>query len=388
MKKNCEDYTRKFVFQFALNIIFLKLNSLSLTNFKNYKNLNISCDETIVCFVGQNGEGKTNLLDSIYYLCIGKSYFNSIERQSILHSEDFLRLEAEFTKEKKKDHLSIVSALGKKKQIKKNGVEYDRIAEHLGYAPVCFVAPDDTKLILGTSQERRRFMNASLSQIYPRYLSILSDYRRLVKQTNSFLKGDYVDKTLLDTYYEHMAPLGEEIYQFRKQYFEEFSSIVHDVYEQISQNKEQTQCKYKSHLHDEISFVNQLTDSKIRDIHSQRCTVGTHRDDLVFLIDGKPLKVYGSQGQQKTFLLALKFAELLMISKSMKVEPIFLLDDIFDKLDEHRVQELFQYLLDLNFGQLFITDTNGKRLKQLLSKFNRKFVLFSVQNQELIPYEK
>ncbi len=366
----------------------MKLSELKLTNFKNYTTLHQSFSTPIVSFVGQNGEGKTNILDAIYYLCIGKSYLNSVDQQCIRHGTDFLRVEGHFEREdQKQDHIAVLSAKQKRKQIQKNKSQYERVADHLGFAPICFVAPDDAKLIIGGSEERRRFLTATLSQINPNYVTALTNYRKLLKQRTAHLKQEHRSTSLLDTYDAQMIPLGEAIHQIRQDYMVAFGQLVSTVYKQISADKEEVSCQYRSPLNKD-NFKNLLTVNREKDLVLQRSTVGIHKDDLHFTIDGRSLKVYGSQGQQKTYLLALKIAELQLIAQHLGRPPIFLLDDIFDKLDSSRVAQLFQYILSLDFGQLFISDTNGERLYSLLSKFNRKFALFTVQNQQLTIYEK
>lgn len=366
----------------------MKLQQLDLTNFKNFEHLELQFDTPIVCFVGNNGEGKTNLLDSIYYLCIGKSYFNHVEQQSMLHDSHFLRVEGIFTSAEQKDYqISILSAVGKRKEIKKNKVVYERVAEHLGFSPVCFVAPDDSKLILGGSEERRRFMTVTLSQINPNYVRLLTDYRKILNQRNALLKHQTVDKQLLRAYNQQIEPLGREIHQIRQDYFKDFAPLVQKIYSLISSGKEQISCSYSSQLNNH-DFAQLLAESEQKDLISQRSTVGIHKDNISFKMNGESLKVYGSQGQQKTVLLSLKLAELQMISQALNKPPIFLLDDIFDKLDATRVEELFRYIIELEYGQLFITDTNAERLNSLLSKFEHNFAIFTVNNKEVKPYEE
>ena len=361
----------------------MKLTKLRLTQFKNYDQLQISFKNGIICFAGDNGEGKTNLLDAIYYCCIGKSYFNSVESQNITHGSDFFRFDAELGGAS----LEIVNQKGTGKQITKNKIDYERLSDHLGFAPVTFIAPDDNILILGGSRDRRRFMNTTISQMNKGYGKDLLAYRKVLRQRNANLKSGKPSKTLLTAYNEQLIPLAEMIFAIRKKYVNELNDKVQQIYAAISKEKESVSCEYLSQLKKK-GFPVLLTESYEKDVLLQRTTTGIHKDDLKFSLNGRSMKKYGSQGQQKTFLLALKIAECELMYERTGKQPLLLLDDIFDKLDRGRVRELFQYLLATNNGQLFMTDTNAQRLHQILSDFDVEFTIFIVQNNQLTEYER
>ena len=361
----------------------MNLTKLQITHFKNYPRLTARFHSPVICFTGENGEGKTNLLDAIYYTCIGKSYFNTIERQNIMHGEYFFRLEAHF-----EDELVEVTYQPKdKKKIVKNKVEYDRLSDHLGFAPVTFIAPDDNHLILGGSEDRRRFLNSTISQCNPAYVKDLLSYRKILYQRNASLKNNQATPALLHTYNQQLIPLAEMIYAVRKQTVQQFSEKVQFIYAAISNEKEEVSCNYSSQLQNN-SLEELLHSAEEKDRLLQRTTVGIHKDDLKFKINGYPLKKYGSQGQQKTFLLALKLAEYQIIEEKTNRSVILLLDDIFDKLDRSRVRQLFSYLLSHHQpnAQIFMTDTNAQRLNTILSEFDTEFTIFNVQNNELNEY--
>lgn len=361
----------------------MNLTKLQLTSFKNYSQLNITFKSPVVCFAGENGEGKTNLLDAVYYACIGKSYFNAIEAQNILHSQNFFRIEANFT-----DALiEMTYQNSEKKKILKNKVEYERLSDHLGFAPVSFIAPDDNLIILGGSENRRKFLNATISQCNPAYVKDLLAYRKLLSQRNASLKTNHSPKELLQSYNKQIAPIGKMIFALRSKYVALLSEKVEKIYAEISSEKEVVSCQYSSQLNNQ-NFEHLLRSAEEKDRLLQRTTVGIHKDDLEFTINSYALKKYGSQGQQKTFLLALKLAEFEIIQQITGQQPILLLDDIFDKLDRNRVHQLFQYLFVNGFAdsQIFMTDTNIERLHTVLSKFANDFTIFKVQNNELSEY--
>lgn len=361
----------------------MKLSKLKILNFKNYNELNVAFQTNVIAFTGENGEGKTNLLDAIYYACIGKSYFNAIERQTMQHNTNFFRIESLFGT----DLIEITYQPSDKKKISRNKVEYDRLSDHLGFAPVSFIAPDDNVLILGGSEDRRRFVNSTISQCNNAYVKDLLAYRKLLNQRNASLKTNTASSQLLQTYNEQLIPLGEMIFALRKQYVQQISQHVNKIYAAISEEKEVVNCRYNSQLAKQ-SFQELLQQAEEKDRLLQRTTVGIHKDDLKFSIGEHSLKKYGSQGQQKTFLLALKLAEHKIIKEFTGKQPILLLDDIFDKLDRKRIQQLFSYLLTNGFskGQLFMTDTNAERLNEILRQFDTEFTIFKVQNNSIEEY--
>ena len=361
----------------------MKLSKLKLYQFKNYKQLEVNFNSKLICFAGQNGMGKTNLLDAIYYASIGKSYFNAIENQNILHDESLFRIDASY------DVGDIVITYDKadKKHIYNDTVEYERLSDHLGFAPITFIAPDDNEIILAGSDVRRRFLNAFISQTNTTYLKDVMAYRKLLNQRNASLKANNASNILLSTYNEQMIPLAEMIHTVRQKVVEQLSENIASIYAEISEDREQIKCRYSSQLN-KASYADLLQQSVEKDRLLQRTTTGIHKDDLVFTINGYPLKKYGSQGQQKTFLLSLKLAEYKLIEQMMGKAPILLLDDVFDKIDRHRAKRLFAYLKENCNGQIFMSDTNAERLFTILSELDKDFTIFMVENNELTDYAR
>jgi len=344
------------------------LTNLSIQQFKNYQTFGCTFHHKVNCFVGDNGAGKTNLLDAIYYLCLSKSYFNPVDRQNIQHGESFFVLEGEFAITEKSDRIRCVVQTGKKKELTRNKVPYDKIAEHVGAFPVVIVTPDDNVLVLGGSEERRKYIDNVLSQIDRSYLQDLMNYNRTITQRNSTLKKfaeqDRFDQSLLASYDDALINPGQRIFERRKEIVEALVPKFQAYYRAISGNREQVGITYQTDLH-HSSFASLLQESREKDRVLQRTTKGIHRDDLVFTIDGHPTKKFGSQGQQKSFLIALKLAQYDVMFHHHNTAPLLLLDDIFDKLDEERVQHLLQCINENQFGQIFLTDTNCTRVSSL-----------------------
>lgn len=360
----------------------MRLSKLKLTNFKSYPSVEISFLNNITCFIGENGEGKTNLLDAIYYSCVGKSYFNTNEKMNIRHREQFLRIEAHFSD----DLIELMYQPNTSKIIKRNKVKYQRIADYVGFSPVVMIAPDDNQIILEGSERRRKEINIALSQIDKNYLFHLIKYQKLLKQRNASLKLDSCSKSLLATYDQQMIPLAEFIHERRKLFVENLSIKLSNYYSLISRKKEHLTCTYQSQLN-ENSFQDLLQNSIENDLRLRRSNTGIHKDDLIFLLNDFPLKKFGSQGQQKTSLFALKLSIHQILLETNNHSPILLLDDIFDKLDRGRMYELFSYLIHHNIGQIFITDTNGERIHEILQNFDADFCIYEVKNKTIAIYE-
>lgn len=365
----------------------MRLKSLVLTQFKNYSHFRVEFPQPVNCFVGNNGTGKTNLLDAIYYLCIGKSYFNAIEQQNFQSGTTFLRLEGQVETEAGLSKVEVIAQRGAKKSIKKDGLTYERLADHIGWVPIVIIAPDDNVLILGASDVRRRFLDVSISQLDQAYLYALIRYNKLLSQRNSVLKSEHIDEALINTYDAQMIPLAEKIHEARREFVEAILPGLLQAHQAISGGDEVVSCTYISSLN-EFSMSDQLLRCRERDMLLRRSTSGVHRDDLEFLIhDGKSLKKYGSQGQQKSFLLALKLAQLVHLKSFSQKDPILLLDDIFDKLDRYRMQQLFSYIFECHEGQIFMTDTNGDRLSKLLTHHCDAFELFELPVQQSVAFK-
>ena len=310
--------------------------------------------------------GKTNLLDAIYYLCLGKSNFSIPDQNIARHEENFFRLEARFELRGKNEKIVAKVIPRKKKEFERNDVPYQRLAEHIGMLPVVIIAPDDTAIITEGSEARRRFIDNTLSQLDNDYLHHLIQYNKVLKQRNASLKqfaeNNSFNPHLMAAYDEQLSQPGEIIYRKRVEFIKKFLPVLTEMYKFISGKRESIQCEYKSDL-GETPFARLLQDAFEKDRILQRTTKGIHKDDLLLTIDAYPLKRYGSQGQLKSYLLALKLAQYELLKREKKVAPILLLDDIFDKLDNKRVTYLLQLLTGGEFGQIFITDTHENRVK-------------------------
>ena len=360
----------------------LHLEKLILTNFKNYASQQVDCSTTLNCFVGLNGMGKTNLLDAIYYLCMGKSHFNAPDGLVMQHDADFFRLEGLFLLNDKKEKIVAKVIPRKKKEFERNGLPYPKLSEHIGLLPVVMITPKDTDLVADGSEVRRRFIDNTLSQLAPKYLEQLILYNTVLKQRNAALKQFGETQTfnlnLLQTYNQQLISPAGIIFEHRKSFIERFRPIFLEMYKFISGKSESVDCRFLSQLNEQ-SFELLLDHAQEKDRVLQRTTVGPHKDDLHFSIEKYPLKRFGSQGQLKSYVLALKLAQYEMLKQEKKCSPILLLDDIFDKLDRNRVRQLLQLLLQGDFGQIFITDTHESRVEEIVKGFSSDYRLFRVQ---------
>lgn len=355
------------------------LQSLTLLNYKNFESASFDFDPRINCFVGNNGIGKTNVLDAIYHLSFGKSYFNPITSQNIRHGSDFFVIEGLYSKDDKDEKIVISAKKGQKKIIKRNGKVYDRFSEHIGFLPVVIISPADRDLIIEGSETRRKFMDGVISQGDPQYLRDLIDYNKVLAQRNSLLKYFAVNNTFnqdtLDIYNGQMDALAGPIYEKRRAFLEEFTPIFLKRYETISKSNEAVGLVYRSQLSD--AGLKQLLEENIsKDKFTQYTNFGIHKDDLMFEIEGHAVKKFGSQGQQKSYLIALKLAQFDFQKQHSGVLPILLLDDIFDKLDEQRVGQIIRLVDEENFGQLFISDTHPDRTEAVVKEVHQSYKMF------------
>lgn len=361
----------------------MHLKSLSLLNFKNYEEANLAFSNEVNCFVGNNGEGKTNLLDAIHYLSFCKSYFNPIDSQNIRFEQDFFMLRGGFENGDKEDVISCALKRGQKKQVKRNKKEYQRLADHIGLFPVVMITPNDSELITEGSEIRRKFIDSIISQYDRGYLENLISYNKALSQRNALLKrfyeGRYFEADTLEVWDLQLVELGKRIHTGRKEFLANFIPLFQDYFAFISQGKDEVTLNYKSHLND-ADFGDVLKDAQQKDRAVQYTTVGIHKDDLLFQISGHPIKKFGSQGQQKSYLIALKLAQFDCIKQVKESHPILLLDDIFDKLDKSRVKRLMELVSDHKFGQIFITDTNRERVPDLFEEIEVEFKLFTIEN--------
>ncbi len=366
----------------------MHLRRLILTNFKNYEKQVIDCSPTINGYVGLNGMGKTNLLDAIYYLCMGRSYFRFTDLNLVRHGEDFFRLEGQFEVAKRPEKIVAKVGKGRKKVLERGDVPYQRLSEHIGLLPVVIITPDDTSIVNEGSEERRRFVDNTLSQLDPTYLRHLITYNKVLKQRNSALKQMAADNRyvpdLLAVYDEQLLAPAAYIHAHRKALTIDFEPELRRLHYLISGEREKVACHYKSMLlEEELAILLQQRREKDRIL--QRTTAGIHRDDWTFEIEQQPLKRFASQGQLKSFVLALKLTQYNWLKNEKKSSPLLLLDDIFDKLDHQRVQHLLELLIQGEYGQVFITDTAQDRLSKILSNLKTEYLQFVIFNGTAEP---
>ena len=365
----------------SIFIVFLK--QLSLLNYKNLAQIEFEFDAKINCFVGKNGVGKTNILDAIYHLAYGKSYFNPLAVQNIKHGEEFFVIDALLEKNKKEEKIVCSLKKGQKKTIKRNGKIYDKLSEHLGLIPLVIISPSDSDLIVEGSETRRKFIDSVIATLDNSYLQLLIQYQKIVAQRNALLKYFALNQTFdndnLAIYNEQLTYAGQLIFEKRKQFLADFIPIFEKHHTNISGGNEKVALKYESQLF-EKEMLSLLEESLPKDRMIQYTSVGIHKDDLIFEIEGFPIKKFGSQGQQKSFLIALKLAQFEFIKKQSGELPILLFDDIFDKLDETRVQKIVAMVNDAVFGQIFISDTHAERTELIIKETHQSYKIFPILN--------
>jgi DNA replication and repair protein RecF len=367
------------------------LQKLSLVNFRNYENLEIECSERINCFTGLNGSGKTNLLEAIYYLSLCKSFLNPADTQNIRFDAPFFVVQGDFLKEDESvDSIYCGVKRGQKKVFRKNGKDYEKLSDHIGLIPLVVVSPADGVLVAGSSEERRRFMDSVISQYNRNYLEHLIAYNRILSQRNALLRqianarstdqssgrneGDFSTMEVLDI---QLVQHGMKIFEWRKEFIAKLQPVFNEFYSVLSGGVEHVTLEYESVLHSK-SFEQVLVDAQKKDLALEYTSQGIHRDDLDFTINTHSLKKSGSQGQQKTFLLALKLGEYRLLEQSTGKKPMLLLDDIHDKLDADRVYRLMELVCKPEFGQLFITDTGTGRMHVLFKGRGLPYKVFEV----------
>lgn len=364
----------------------MHLKRLNLVNFKNYRELDINLCEGINCFVGNNGVGKTNLFDSIHYLSFCKSYFNPSDSQNILHDENFFVIQGEFFRHDETEKIYCGLKKSHKKQFKRNDKEYQKLADHIGLIPLVMVSPADAALILDGSEERRKYINGVISQFNRGYLDDLIRYNKALFQRNKLLKdfarNKRYDADNLDIWDQQLSMLNKKIYEVRLEFISALIPIFQHYYNYISGGSEKVDLRYQSQG-DKQDWYDQLLANRDKDRLLQYTTVGTHKDDLVLTLKGFPIKRQGSQGQQKTYLLALKLAQYDFLKKVSQIKPLILLDDVFDKLDSSRVTQIIKLVSEDHFGQIFITDTNEKHLSEILSQIPVDHQVYKVEKSGL-----
>jgi DNA replication and repair protein RecF len=357
------------------------LKKISLFNYKNFSEATFEFDSKINCFVGKNGIGKTNILDAIYHLANGKSYFNPLAVQNIKHNEEFFVIDGEFEKNDRNEQIVCSLKKGQKKILKRNGKLYEKFSDHVGFIPLVIISPADRDLIVEGSETRRKFIDSVISQLDNLYLQQLIQYQKTVAQRNALLKyfalNHVFDKETLAIYNEQLNDLGQSIFEKRKDFLEKFIPIFNNYYKEISDDSETVQLVYQSDLHDKNTLT-LLEENLNKDRALQYTSVGVHKDDLSFEIDNHPIKKFGSQGQQKSFLIALKLAQFDFVKKQSGEKPILLFDDIFDKLDEFRVAKIVSMVNNEQFGQLFISDTHAERTENIVKSTHQSYKIVSL----------
>ena len=366
------------------------LKHISIINYKNIASADIDLSGKVNCFIGHNGEGKTNLLDAVYYLSFCRSAFTSVDSMVINHDQDFFVLEGEFLNKMadgEDQPISVYCGMkrGTKKHFKRDKKEYKRLSQHIGLIPIVFVSPSDTLLIDGGGEERRKLMDMVIAQYDRSYIETLANYNKALQQRNVLLKmEEEPDAMLLDIWEQEMARNGEVLFEKRRAFVEELMPHFQNIYHQIAEGKEEVSLSYVSHCQ-RGPLLEVIRRDRMKDRAVGYSLHGSHRDDLEMLLGGYPMKREGSQGQHKTFVLALKLAQFEFLKRSGNATmPILLLDDIFDKLDAHRVEQIVRLVSGDSFGQIFITDTNRDHLDQILSAGATDFKLFRVEQGNVV----
>jgi DNA replication and repair protein RecF len=364
------------------------LQQLKLANFKNYESLALDLSPRLNCVVGLNGMGKTNLLDAVHLLCLCRGHTGLSDRQLVRRGEAFFRVEGGFVRGEEApagaavtDRVAVKFALGQRKEVERNGHVYPRLADYVGEFPVVMIAPADVSLVQEGSEERRRFLDTTLAQINPDYLYNLMVYNNLLRQRNALLKlfaeTRQYDPALLEALDRQMPGPARLIHAHRAAFATGFRPLFQELYAAISGAREEVDLAFSSDQ-DEAPLEQLLAASAEKDRLLQRTTQGPHRDDLDLFLDGQPVKRYASQGQLKSFLLALRLAQYELLRREKGVAPLLLLDDIFDKLDERRVLQLVGLLIGRRFGQIFITDTQRARMEVIIATFTGDYKMFEV----------
>ena len=362
------------------------LKNISIINYKNIKGVNLELSPKINCLIGHNGVGKTNFLDAIYYLSFCRSAGNPIDSQIITHGEDFFMLEGNYLDDGGDvENIYCGMKRGSKKHFKRNTKEYKRLSQHIGLIPLIFVSPADASLIEGGSEERRKLMDVVISQYDYSYIEALTNYNKALQQRNALLKmEEEPDAALMEIWELEMARNGELIYQKRDQFVQELIPIFQRIYQHISGQREEVSLKYVSHCQ-RGPLLEVIQRDRFKDRAVGYSLHGVHRDDLEMLIGDFQMKREGSQGQNKTFVLALKLAQFDFLRRtSSNTTPLLLLDDIFDKLDAQRVEAIVQLVSGENYGQIFITDTNRDHLDKILHESDGDYKIFTVENGNLL----
>ncbi len=361
----------------------MQIEDISIVNFKNLKEVQLQFSPKLNCFIGKNGAGKTNILDAVYYLSFCKSFSTSVDQLNINHDESFFMLNGNYNRQNTSEVISVGFKKGSGKQFKRNKKVYKKLVEHIGLLPLVMIAPSDFNLIMAGSDERRKFMDGVISQYNQNYLDDLLKYNRALQQRNILLRQfaaeRYFDKDLLELWNEKLIEHGNRIHEQRSGFVKKLIPVFQHYYSFISEDNEKVSLIHQSGLYDN-DFETLLKESVQKDRAIQFTTQGIHKDDLVFYIGDYPIKKLGSQGQKKTYLTALKLAQFDFVKEISGIKPILLLDDIFDKLDQFRVEQIVKVVAGEQFGQIFITDTNREHLASIIEKMETDFRIFNVDS--------
>lgn len=363
----------------------MHLNRLSLLNFKNIREAQLDFSPRINCFVGDNGTGKTNLLDAIHYLSMCKSAFGLSDSQCVRHGDEGFVVNGIYsTPTGRNETIVCTYQRGNAKKLSRGGKEYEKLSDHIGLLPIVMIAPSDTALINESGEERRRYLNSLISQLDRDYLSALIRYNHILAERNKLLKnqGSANFNEILEVFDMQLAALGTALHKRRRELIEELAPLAAQAYLKLSEDREQVELTYRSELN-ETPMDELLRLTRTKDLVNQFTTGGVHRDDIRMSIGGYPLRKYGSQGQQKSFLVALKLAQYDIVAAHCGHRPILLLDDIFDKLDMQRVEQLIRIVTSERFGQIFITDCNKVRLENVLHSNGCRYTLFNVTDGDI-----
>jgi DNA replication and repair protein RecF len=360
------------------------LKELNLVNFRSHSEAQLSFNQAVAVFTGNNGSGKTNLLDAIHYLSFCKSFLNPVDSQNIRQGEPFFVIQGKFDASGSPEEVYCGIKKGQKKNFKRNSKEYEKLSDHIGRIPLVVISPSDISIITEGSEERRRFIDSVISQYDRNYLQCLIAYNKVLMQRNAALRAGYAPEELLDVFDLQLIRQAMPIYETRQQFMQKFSAMVADYYVFLSGGNESISLYYDSGLHSAAPDV-LLKNSREKDRVMQYTTQGIHKDDMGMLINEFPLKKYASQGQQKSFLIALKLAQFDMLSDIKNEKPVLLLDDIFEKLDQARITSLMTLVSQQHFGQIFITDSHPERIAEILREINTDFDHFEVSSKGVFP---
>ncbi|MBP7184910.1 MAG: DNA replication and repair protein RecF [Saprospiraceae bacterium] len=365
----------------------MELKQLHLVNYRNYKDINFSFSSKFNIISGKNGMGKTNLLDSIYFLCVTKSYHTTSDKNVVRRDESFLRIKGQIEKKDKNYEVVAKVALGEMKEISVNTIVMEKFSNYIGMFPIVFFIPSDQKIVSEGPDERRKWMDSAISQVNHMYLIEIMNYQKILKQRNTHLKSLHVNEELLQIYDHQLSDLSINITKQRSDFVNSFNVLFNDVYQKISGNAEKVFLQYDSDCNDGLLLKDKLLAHRKKDIITQRTSFGNHRDDILFHLNDVILKSYASQGQIKNFVLSLKLTQYLWMASQSEIKPILMLDDIHDKFDKFRLANLFSYLNNESFGQVFLTDTDYTRILPHISSlenYREECSIFEIKEGMLV----